>query len=71
MRTVCQAPGVFLAVAASTLKHEWDSSPAVRDIVARYTHTLMTQMSQAVLCNAAHAMDQRLCRWLLAAHDRL
>jgi CRP-like cAMP-binding protein len=28
-------------------------------------------MSQSVLCNNEHAMEQRLCRWLLAAHDRL
>jgi CRP-like cAMP-binding protein len=71
VQAVCQAPGAFLSLPASALKQELESSSALRDILARYTHIVMTQMSQSVLCNNVHAMEQRLCRWLLAAHDRL
>lgn len=71
VRAVCQAPGTFLSIPAAVLKQELESSANMRTALARYAHTVMTQMSQSVLCNNAHAMEERLCRWLLAAHDRL
>jgi CRP-like cAMP-binding protein len=71
VRAVCQAPGTFLSISLAVLKRELESSSAMRDLLGRYTQTVMTQMSQSVLCNNEHAMEQRLCRWLLAAHDRL
>ncbi len=37
----------------------------------RYTHDLITQMAQTAVCNRHHAVDQRLCRWLLLSLDRL
>jgi len=71
IRAVCQAPGEFLALPALALRRELESNPAMRALLARFTQGVMTQMSQSMLCNNAHAVDQRLCRWLLAAHDRL
>ncbi|HEX6623476.1 MAG TPA: helix-turn-helix domain-containing protein, partial [Pyrinomonadaceae bacterium] len=37
----------------------------------RYTHALMTQISQSVVCNVRHPLPGRLARWLLMYHDRL
>ncbi len=31
----------------------------------------MVQVSQSVVCNARHAVEGRLARWLLMYHDRL
>ena len=37
----------------------------------RYTHALMTQISQSVVCNVRHPVEGRMARWLLMYHDRL
>jgi CRP-like cAMP-binding protein len=35
----------------------------------RYNDVLLAQIQQSVACNALHAMEARLCRWLLQTHD--
>lgn len=45
-------------------------SPAIRDHFARYADCLLAQVLQTVACNAAHELDARLARWLLALQDR-
>lgn len=37
----------------------------------RYTQALITQISQTAVCNRLHAIEQRLCRWLLLTRDRV
>jgi len=37
-------------------------------LALRYTQALITQTA---VCNRHHAVDQRLCRWLLLSLDRL
>jgi CRP-like cAMP-binding protein len=39
--------------------------------ILRYTQALITQISQTAVCNRLHAVEQRLCRWLLLTHDRV
>ena len=34
-------------------------------------HSLVTQISQRVICNTRHTLLQRLCCWLLMIHDRV
>jgi len=55
---------VRLAEAASERK-------AVRDMIVRYTDVLLAQVQQSVACNTVHHVQERLCRWLLQAHDRI
>ncbi len=35
-----------------------------------YTNAFLAQASQSVACNALHALEARLCRWLLMMHTR-
>jgi hypothetical protein len=35
----------------------------------RYNDLLLAQVQQSVACNALHALEARLCRWLLQTHD--
>jgi CRP-like cAMP-binding protein len=35
----------------------------------RHNDLLLAQVQQAVACNALHALEARLCRWLLQTHD--
>jgi hypothetical protein len=40
-------------------------------LLLRYTQALITQMTQAAVCNRHHSIEQQLCRWLLLSLDRL
>src|SRR5579859_6094928 len=53
------------------MKIEFDRGGAVQHLLLRYTQALITQMSQTVVCNRHHSVDQQLCRWLLLSLDRL
>ena len=39
--------------------------------VILYTHALMNQIAQVVLCSRHHSVEQQLCRWILLCLDRL
>ena len=47
------------------------ASEALRLALARFTEALMAQVQQVAACNARHALDERLARWLLSLHDRV
>lgn len=40
-------------------------------ILRRFTHSLLTQISQSAACNRFHQIESRLARWLLMTHDRM
>lgn len=42
----------------------------LQHLLLHYTQALMTQMSQAAVCNRHHTVEQQLCRWLLSSLDR-
>ena len=52
------------------LKEEFNRCGPVLHLLLRYTQALITQMTQTVVCNRHHSVEQRLCRWLLATLDR-
>jgi CRP-like cAMP-binding protein len=66
-----QAPGQALVLDAEKFREEFRRSPLLQDITLRYTHALMTQISQSVVCNVRHTIEDRLARWLLMYRDRL
>jgi CRP-like cAMP-binding protein len=66
-----QAAGSALKVRASVLREEFRRGGVLQDVLLRYTHALMTQISQSVVCNVRHPLPGRLARWLLMYHDRL
>ena len=69
-RTFTQIPGTALALSASRLRQQVDASPPLRTLLLRHAQVNLAQAHQSVACNALHAVEQRLCRWLLASHDR-
>jgi CRP-like cAMP-binding protein len=40
-------------------------------LLQRYTHSLLTQISQSAACNRFHPIEARLARWLLMTCDRM
>ncbi len=65
-----QAPGTFLRLGAAAFQEEQDRSPPLRKLLLRYALAFQAQVAQTAACNGRHALDQRLARWLLTAHDR-
>jgi CRP-like cAMP-binding protein len=70
-RAVVQVPGAGLRISAQHFRRAAEESAAVREIVVRYGELLLIQVQQTAACNALHAVEARLSRWLLQARDRL
>lgn len=69
-RAEVQFPGPFLRIELARLEDAKARSPSLRHLFARYADCLMAQVFQAVACNAAHTIEQRTARWLIAAIER-
>jgi CRP-like cAMP-binding protein len=68
-RVVVQVPGTAAWIAAAQFRAAAAQSRAIRDLIVRYNDVLLALVQQSVACNALHALEARLCRWLLQAHD--
>jgi CRP-like cAMP-binding protein len=60
-----------LRLGAEEFRQELDRSPALLTLLLRYECAFHAQVAQTAACNGRHAVEQRLARWLLMAHDRL
>ena len=58
-----------LRIRGDALRKEFDRGGRLQDLLLRYTHTLLVQVSQSVACNRFHTVEERLCRWLLTSRD--
>ena len=70
VRALVQTQGEFLRMGVQDFQLELKRSEALTDLVHRYSQALMIQISQSVMCNRLHSMEERICRWLLMTHDR-
>lgn len=63
---------VVAQIAGAGLRVPVEAVPPQADaLLRRYIAALMAQMSQCTACNYQHSVGQRMCRWLLATHDRV
>lgn len=69
-RTVVQFEGPALRMPCAELEMAKAQSPTLRQLFTRYADCLMAQVFQSVACNAAHSIEQRTAKWLLATMDR-
>lgn len=70
VEAMVQAPGRVLRLGANAFRQAVEDSPALRTLLLRYALAFQQQVTQTAACNGHHALDQRLARWLLMAHDR-
>jgi CRP-like cAMP-binding protein len=70
-RCLMQVPGEALRIGVPDLLDAMQDLPAIRHHLLAYIHALLVQNAQAALCNGRHDVEQRLCRWLLLAAERL
>ncbi|HEX4762343.1 MAG TPA: Crp/Fnr family transcriptional regulator [Sphingomicrobium sp.] len=69
-RAEVQFPGPFLRMSITDLEDAKQRSNTLEYLFARYADCMMAQVFQAVACNAAHTIEQRTAKWLLAAMER-
>lgn len=70
-RTLVQVAGAMARMPAPSFKALAEKSPAIRNLLNRYTLAFLAQVSQTAACNRAHTIDERCARWLLMTHDRV
>lgn len=70
-QAVVQGEGSAMKMKATDLRKECSGGGALRRLLERYAHSMMTQITQSAVCNQFHSMDERLSRWLLMTHDRM
>ena len=66
-----QTAGYAYRLASPVLVKEFNNSRTLQHVLLRYTQAMMTQISQSVVCNRHHSVEQQLARWLLATLDRI
>jgi CRP-like cAMP-binding protein len=70
VEAMVQCPGPLLRLGAGAFRQAIEESPTLRTLLLRYALAFQGQVTQTAACNGHHALDQRLARWLLMAHDR-
>lgn len=65
-----QFPGLFYRMGTRQLEEAKLGSPTLRLQFARYADCMLAQVFQSVACNAAHTIEQRAAKWLIAAMER-
>ncbi|SDB60202.1 Crp/Fnr family transcriptional regulator [Belnapia rosea] len=62
--------GEALRIGAAPFRAAMEESAVLRALLYRYALFFQAQVTMTAACNARHAIEQRLARWLLIAHDR-
>ncbi len=65
-----QGEGTAMRIKASALREAMKRVGRLQTFLLQYTHALMSQISQSVVCNIRHKVEGRLARWLLMYQDR-
>jgi CRP-like cAMP-binding protein len=70
-RYIVQIAGGASRIESHRLEQAAAARPGIQRMIGRHTELLMTQTLRHVACNAAHSVEARCSRWIVATHDRL
>jgi CRP-like cAMP-binding protein len=70
-RALVQGSGTAMRMSSAAVRTEANRLGSLHRLLHRYSHSLLTQVSQSVACNRFHLVNARLARWLLMTNDRL
>ena len=70
-RCLVQGSGSAMRMSSAAVRTEANRLGGFHRLLHRYSHSLLTQVSQSAACNRFHLVDARLARWLLMTNDRL
>ncbi len=66
-----QGVGSALRMTTADFLEECNHQGELPAILQRFTHSLMTQITQSAVCYRFHRIEERLARWLLMTSDRM
>jgi CRP-like cAMP-binding protein len=70
-RALVQGAGSAMRMTSANVRFEASRLGSLHRLLHRYSHSLLTQVSQSAACNRFHSVEARLARWLLMTADRL
>jgi CRP-like cAMP-binding protein len=70
IEALVQAPGPALRMPAAELVAAFERSTTLRAALLAFMQAFHLQVTRTAACNGRHALEERLARWLLMAHDR-
>jgi CRP-like cAMP-binding protein len=70
-QAVVQIPDGAWRMRVRAFAHAIASHASLRNVLSRYTQSVISQIAQGLACNQRHAVGPRCARWLLMAHDRV
>lgn len=68
---VIQVSGDFLRLPMDVFMKQLERGGSLDRLVRRYAAYTLRHSNQTVACNALHAAEKRMARWLLMTHDRV
>jgi len=68
-RGIVQVAGVASMINADALRGLSHEFPPLQSLLIRHEQVLLAQAQQSAGCNASHAVEARMCRWLLRIRD--
>jgi CRP-like cAMP-binding protein len=69
-RIVVRHGGSFVRLSIARLEIAKRKSTTLLDLFSRYADCLLAQSFQSTACNAAHSIEQRAAKWIIAFMDR-
>lgn len=67
---ICQIGGYALAIAHRELQLLTKECRALRELLLEYVRSYSAMLTQLIVCNRLHRLEQRCARWLLMTADR-
>lgn len=70
-RAIVQGAGHALRIKTEDFLVASENGGALPNLLRRFTHSLLAQVSQSAACYCFHPVEARLARWLLMTADRM
>jgi CRP-like cAMP-binding protein len=70
IRLLVQIPGSAAKISRAAFARAMGATPYFRGVMYAYLQAFLEQVMVSVACNGAHAVKERLARWLLMMRDR-
>jgi CRP-like cAMP-binding protein len=71
LRAIVQVAGKGSRIATEHFDAALRKSGRLREVIDHHSEAMLAQVVRTVACNATHAAEARLSRWLLMVHDRV
>lgn len=68
--SIVQIPGSIARAPIARVRERFASDPRLRELTLAFTSSFLGQLTQNLVCNRLHEIEQRLAKWLLIARDR-